>query len=184
MAGKIYTKTGDDGTTGLFGGQRVPKSSIRVDAYGTIDELNAYFGLILTKKLDPDLQNALIKLNNLMFIAGADVATPLGTKTSYKIDRISADDVLWLEENIDLFTSKMPELKDFILGGGTEQAALLHVARTVCRRVERLLVRLSEDEDLGFYIIKFFNRLSDFLFTAARYENFVNGVEDRKWTGR
>ena len=124
------------------------------------------------------------KLNNLLFIAGADLATPLDNKSKIQIDRINEDDVNWLETKIDEYTALLPEIKFFILSGGTETAAFLHVARTVCRRAERRLVELAASEDLGDNIVKFFNRLSDFLFTAARYANFIAGVEETKWTGR
>ena len=181
---KIYTKTGDDGTTGLFGGKRVKKFSVRVEAYGTIDELNAYIGLILTKELDDELRKTLEKLNNLLFIAGSDAATPPDKDSSVNIERINREDIIWLEEKIDRYTDKLPEINYFILGGGTEVSALLHVARTVCRRAERRLVQLAESEDTGEYLVKFFNRLSDFFFTAARYANFIAGINDVKWSGR
>ncbi len=184
MAGKIYTKTGDDGSTGLLGGVRVKKYSLRVEVYGTVDELNAYIGLLLVKIDDKKLMETIRKLNNLLFIAGADLATPLDNKSKIQIDRINEDDVNWLETKIDEYTALLPEIKFFILSGGTETAAFLHVARTVCRRAERRLVELAASEDLGDNIVKFFNRLSDFLFTAARYANFIAGVEETKWTGR
>jgi len=184
MAAKIYTKTGDNGMTALFGGQRVLKSSLRVNTYGTIDELNAYFGLILSKVSTQELKNDFTKLNNLMFIAGSDVATPLDKENKMQIDRINSEDIILLEEKIDKYTGEMPILKNFILGGGTEVAALINISRTICRRVERLLVELNSKENLGKNIIKFFNRLSDYLFTAARYVNFISGVEETPWKGR
>jgi cob(I)alamin adenosyltransferase len=184
MAGKIYTKTGDDGTTGLFGGQRVEKYSQRVEVYGTIDELNAYIGLLFVKIKDQELGQSLKKLNNLLFIAGTDLATPIDKKQKIKIDRINAEDITWLEEKIDEYTLRLPEIKYFILSGGTETAALLHIARTICRRVERQMVLLASNENLGEWVIRFFNRLSDFLFIAARYADFIAGAEEVKWTGR
>ncbi len=184
MSGKIYTKTGDDGTTGLFGGKRVEKYSMRVESYGTIDELNSYIGLILTKIDNEEFKKTLSKLNNLLLIAGSDLATPLVQNEKINIERINAGDIEWLEEKIDEYTIQMPQLKFFILSGGTELSALLHIARTVCRRAERHLVELATNEDLGDFVLMFFNRLSDFLFTAARYANFIAGVEDVKWIGR
>ena len=184
MAAKIYTKTGDDGTTGLFGGQRVRKSSTRVNAYGTIDELNSYIGLISTKDLPAEIESAMFWLNNVLFIAGSDTATPLSPKPRFELDRINQEDITHLEKMIDEYTEQMPKLKNFILPGGTEVSALLQIARTVCRRAERHLVELAADEDLGEYLVKFFNRLSDYLFTAARYANFLAGVEETKWSGR
>jgi cob(I)alamin adenosyltransferase len=181
---KIYTKTGDNGTTGLYGGKRVAKHSIRVEAYGTIDELNAYIGLILAKQPDENIKKSLEKLNNLLFIAGSDAATPIDSDKKMKIDRINNDDILWLEHEIDGYTQQLPEIKYFILSGGTETAALLHIARTVCRRAERRLTELASQENTGEFIVKFFNRLSDFLFTAARYVNYKAGIEETKWSGR
>jgi len=177
---KIYTKTGDDGTTGLFSGERVPKYSLRVDTYGTIDELNAYIGLITTLEIDKRLKEPLEKLNNLLFMAGSDLATPLDSDRKYKIDRIKNEHTRWLEEKIDDYTEELPPLKSFILPGGTMAAGMLHVARTVCRRAERLLVRLSNEEKVSGELLVFMNRLSDFLFTAARMANFIDGKEDIK----
>ncbi len=181
---KIYTKTGDKGTTGLLGGKRIEKHSIRVESYGTIDELNAYIGLILTKQLDKEVKDTLTRLNNLLFIAGSDVATPLNQEQKVKIDRINNDDIVWLEQKIDEYTSQLPEINHFILSGGCETAALIHIARTVCRRAERRLTELASQEDIGEFIVKFFNRLSDFLFTAARFVNHKAGVEEVKLSGR
>lgn len=181
---KIYTKTGDDGTTGLFGGNRVPKSDLRVNVYGTVDELNAHIGLITTKNPKPELADAMIKLNNLLFVAGSDIATPLEPKPKFELQRITNDDIQWLEQLIDSYTAQLPELRNFILPGGSEISALLQIARTVCRRAERLAVELSAYEYTGEYIVKFLNRLSDYLFTAARYANFLENVEEIKWSGR
>jgi cob(I)alamin adenosyltransferase len=184
MANKIYTKTGDDGSTGLFGGKRVSKADLRVQVYGTIDELNSYIGLITTKNPPKELDEPLNNLNNILFVAGSDVATPLEPKPKFEIQRISKDNVLMLEQLIDEYTAKLPVLKNFILPGGTEVSALLQVARTVCRRAERHAVELTETEDLGPHLIKYLNRLSDYLFTAARYANFLAGVEETKWSGK
>jgi len=160
------------------------KSSVRVDAYGTIDELNSYIGLITTKELPEELKETMIQLNNILFIAGSDVATPINPKPRFELDRIKSDDIKYLEKLIDDYTSQLPKLKNFILPGGSEVSALLQIARTVCRRAERLLVKLANDEELGDYIVIFFNRLSDYLFTAARYANLLEGKEETKWNGR
>lgn len=181
---KIYTKTGDDGTTGLFGGKRVRKSDLRVNVYGTIDELNAYIGLITTKNPKPELADALIKLNNLLFVAGSDIATPLEPKPKFDLQRIDNADIQWLEQLIDTYTAQLPELRNFILPGGTEISSLLQIARTICRRAERLAVELSGCEDIGQHIVKFLNRLSDYLFTAARYANHLDNIEEIKWSCR
>lgn len=180
---KIYTKTGDDGTTGLFGGKRVLKSDLRVHTYGNIDELNAIIGLITVKEPNPELNEIMINLNNILFTAGADIATPLNPKPKFSIDRIDNNHILYLEEKIDQLTSQLPELKNFILPGGSESSALMHLARTVCRRTERYAVELSKEEEIGSYIIKFINRLSDFLFTASRYSNFISGKKEIIWQG-
>ena len=183
MAIKIYTKTGDDGTTGLNNGKRVSKATLRVSVYGTIDELNALIGLITTKNPPPVIAEVMQALNNMLFVAGSDVASPLNPAPRFEISRISNDDILWLEKLIDDYTSELPPLKNFILPGGTEISALLQLSRTVCRRAERLAVELSANEDLGPYLLKFLNRLSDFLFTAARYSNYLAGVDEIKWSG-
>lgn len=178
---KIYTKTGDDGTTGLFDGRRVPKSSLRVEAYGTTDELNAVIGLISTYDLPELLQKQIAKIINLIFNLGSDLATPLGSKQSDFIKRIDKQNVELIETFIDDLTGELPELKNFILPGGTRVASLYHLARTVCRRAERCIVRLSETEEINDNVILFINRLSDYLFTAARYYNYKLNVKEIIW---
>lgn len=180
---KIYTKTGDDGTTGLFNGSRVPKSHLRVESYGTVDELNSIIGLVTTYELNDALKNPLRYINSKLFTLGSDLATPIEPPAKFEIIRINIDDINWLECEIDKMTSQLPPLRNFILPGGTRIAGLLHLARTVCRRAERIAVELSGYEQLGDYIIKYLNRLSDYLFTAARYANFLAAVEDEKWNG-
>lgn len=177
---KIYTKTGDDGTTGLFSGERVLKSSLRVETYGTIDELNSLIGLITTLEIPERLRLILEKLNNLLFNAGSDLATPIEAKTKISIKRISSEDFIWLENLIDEFTTELPPLNSFILPGGTTAAGFLHVARTVCRRAERNLVKLAQEAEVNENLMIFMNRLSDFLFTLARMTNFLSGIEDVK----
>ncbi len=176
---KIYTKTGDDGSTGLNGGKRVQKSDLRVSVYGTIDELNSVLGIVVAFDVPEPIKESLVKLNSMLFIAGSDIATPMDNKIN--IERINAENILWLEILIDDYTSKLPELKHFILPGGSQQSAFLHLARTVCRRAERLAVELAQTEDIGEFIIKYLNRLSDYLFTASRYANFLSGKPDVEW---
>ncbi len=178
---KIYTKTGDKGETGLPGGKRVSKSALRVQAYGTVDELNSLVGLAISSKPHLGVIVVLTKISNLLFTLGSDLAAPLDTKSAIRVERIGEAEILWLEEMIDKFDSELPELRNFILPGGAIDAAHLHHARTVCRRAERLSVELSENVDIGQYAVKFLNRLSDFLFVAARYSNFVSGVDDVEW---
>jgi cob(I)alamin adenosyltransferase len=180
---KIYTKTGDDGSTSLNSGNRVPKSNIRVHVYGTIDELNSIIGIISTLKLNEKLKDDLLKLSNLLFVLGTDFATPPETKSGRVVQRITSDDVFWLESRIDEYTEVMPRLRNFILPGGTIEAAYLHNARTVCRRAEREAVELFQNENINEYSIIFLNRLSDYLFTAARYANHIAGIQDIIWKG-
>jgi cob(I)alamin adenosyltransferase len=176
---KIYTKTGDDGSTGLNGGKRVPKSDLRVSVYGTIDELNSLLGIAVAFDVPEPIKESLVKLNSILFIAGSDIATPMNNKIN--IERINTENILWLENLIDEYTSQLPELRHFILPGGSQQSAFLHLARTVCRRAERIAVELSQSEELGEFIIKFLNRLSDYLFTASRYANQLAGKADIEW---
>lgn len=182
MSTKIYTKTGDDGTTGLFGGQRVKKYSARIDAYGTVDELNCVIGIALAQNdLPQSMKSVLTEISALLFTVGADLATPLERDTKYHIPRVEEKHTKWLEEIIDSYSYDLPALKTFILPGGTKAASYLHLARTVCRRAERLCVELAENEDIGVAVIPFLNRLSDFLFTAARMANFLDGTDDIPW---
>lgn len=178
---KIYTKTGDDGTTGLFNGARVKKSNQRVNLYGTTDELNSIIGLAVSASEKEELNQDLEKINNLIFDLGSDLATPLDPPPKFEVPRISSNHIDWLEKRIDKYDESLEPLKTFILPGGSMQAAFLHQARTVCRRAERLAVELSEEEDLGDYAVKFLNRLSDYLFAAARYSNYLHNVGDKKW---
>jgi cob(I)alamin adenosyltransferase len=178
---KIYTKTGDDGTTGLFSGERVSKSSLRVDTYGTVDELNSIVGIITTLDIDATMKDVLLKISRLLFVLGSDLATALDSKNKSKTERINEKHIEWLEHLIDDYEKVLPPLKNFILPGGSKAAAFLHYARTVCRRAERLAVDLFQHENIGVNVIKFLNRLSDFLFMAARMANHLSGVDDVKW---
>lgn len=174
---KIYTRTGDKGNTGLFGGQRVPKSSVRLHAYGTLDELNAVLGVIVAdSSLAPALKPQLIKIQMLLFQIGADLATPLESKA--KILRMNAEPAKTLEKWIDEMEKELPTITRFILPGGSIVGAKLHEARTVCRGAERLIVELSEKEKITEDIITIINRLSDYLFVAARYANKHLGVPE------
>jgi cob(I)alamin adenosyltransferase len=180
---KIYTKTGDDGTTSLFSGGRVAKTHLRVEAYGTVDELNSVLGLARAHRPHAKTDEWLTQIQNHLLRMGADLATPLDAKADW-IVRIDAGAVTWLENTIDVMDAQLPELKNFILPGGTPAAATLHVARTVCRRAERLVVALKEQENIGEYPPIYLNRLSDFLFTVARWENMQAGEPDAKWSVR
>ncbi len=167
---KIYTRTGDKGQTGLFGGQRVDKSSLRLHAYGTIDELNACLGIVLAStRIATDLRPQLIKIQSDLFTTGADLATPLDSKA--KTGRMQQRHIDELEQWIDAMDASLPPLTQFILPGGSSEAAQLHLARTVCRRAERWIVELQESEPIGDFVLPYVNRLSDYLFVAARYIN-------------
>ncbi len=181
MATKIYTKTGDKGTTGLFGGQRVPKNSIRIEAYGAVDELNAVLGVFLSLDNVPPVSDTITTVSHLLFNLGSDLATPLTPPPSFDIPRIGKEHIHWLEQQIDSMESDLEPLKAFILPGGSMHSAQLHVARTVCRRAERCAVTLAETEEIGEFAVMFLNRLSDFLFVAARRVNAALGVPDVEW---
>jgi cob(I)alamin adenosyltransferase len=176
---KIYTKTGDKGETGLWGGGRVGKDDIRIDAYGTVDECNAVLGIARSCEIDGKLDEMLAIVQNLLFVVGSDLATPADIEPA--IPRIGESDVTRLEKWIDQLEDDLPKLKNFIVPGGTPAAAHLHHARTVCRRAERLTVALCRDNETGSEAKKFLNRLSDFLFVAARTANHRAGIEDLPW---
>lgn len=180
---KIYTRTGDTGETALFSGGRVPKHHLRVESYGTIDELNSILGVVRANNPSPQTDFWLETVQNQLFHLGADLATPLDAKADW-IVRIQPEQIQWLEETIDTMTEELAPLSNFILPGGTSAAAHLHVARTVCRRAERLVSALQEDEEITEYVIAYINRLSDWLFTLARYENKQAGESEAKWAIR
>jgi cob(I)alamin adenosyltransferase len=168
---KIYTKTGDKGTTALFGGERVPKSDARVDAYGTVDELNSYLGLLR----DLSKESLLIEIQDRLFTVGAILAT---VSDKVKVPRLSDDDVLVLEKAIDKMEESLEPMKHFILPGGHETVSFCHIARTVCRRAERLVVALESADPL---VIKYLNRLSDYLFVLSRYLSKKLRAEEIPW---
>ena len=179
---KIYTKTGDDGSTGLFGGQRVPKDSLRVEAYGTLDELNSHLGLAVAACRHEELTRQLLLLQARIFEAGADMATPrAATKSTANVTRIQTEHIAEAEAMIDAAWEKCEPMRTFILPGGSELSARLHVARTVSRRAERLAVALSRSEELGPDLVIYLNRLSDLLFALARWANVLDGVSDVPW---
>ncbi|HBB25275.1 MAG TPA: cob(I)yrinic acid a,c-diamide adenosyltransferase [Bacteroidetes bacterium] len=182
MATRIYTKTGDDGTTALFGGVRVQKDDLRIEAYGTVDELSAVIGILRTHALPAPLKAQFDRIASDLFTLGADLATPLDPPPVYAIPRVSQSHVEELEHWIDEHEERLEPLKNFILPGGSSAAAYAHLARTVCRRAERCIVGLARHEALGDVVIHYVNRLSDFLFVAARRINAEEGVSDVPWT--
>src|SRR5512140_3798542 len=176
---KIYTRTGDDGTTGLFGNRRVPKDDPRVATYGTFDEANALLGVALAAGAPPALGEVLVDLQARLFDLGADLATPRGERPDPTyLTRIGPAHATALEGLIDRFEADLPPLANFILPGGTATAAHLHHARAVVRRGERALVALARKEDVGADAVRFVNRLSDLLFVLARWANHAAGVSD------
>jgi len=171
---KIYTKTGDRGETGLFDGTRVPKHAPRVEAYGEVDELNTVLGLALAFiQEDEELRTCLLEVQRQLFVVGAHLADPSARVEAKRGDKanFSAANVTRLEQWIDQFEAALPALRQFILPGGSKGGATLHHARTVCRRAERRIVALSKEVEIAPLIIAYINRLSDFLFVAARLEN-------------
>ena len=181
---KIYTRTGDDGTTALFGGDRVGKGNPRIEAYGTVDEVNSMVGLARAHLRDAPgadrLDPVLARVQDDLFILGADLATPPDAKPM--VPRVAASHVQALEEDIDTFQEALPELKTFILPGGTPAAATLHTARTVCRRAERRIVDASASTPVNEHSMVYLNRLSDLLFVAARWANRQSGRREDPWT--
>lgn len=177
---KIYTKTGDGGDTSLFGGQRVPKDALRIEAYGTVDELNSMLGIVRSDGAPKELDEILEAIQHDLFDLGADLATPRPTAKA-SVKRITGKDVQTLEKFIDLVDPNLKPLRSFILPGGSSIAGRLHFARTVCRRAERVCVRLSRNEDIGDDVTVYLNRLSDLLFVLARYANVLAGVSETRW---
>ena len=180
---KIYTRTGDQGETGLFGGGRVPKDSARVDAYGDVDELNSVIGLARSIESMPHIDELLVPMQRDLFSLGALLATPDVEKMQRQLEKARIDDdrILQLERAIDQGEAELESLRAFIVPGGSPKAAALHVARTVCRRAERKVVALSHDVDLPPIVLTYLNRLSDLLFVLARVANARAGVAEVTW---
>jgi cob(I)alamin adenosyltransferase len=179
---KIYTKTGDRGTTGLFGAGRVDKHSPRIEAYGTVDELNSFIGLTIVEIKDSWIKSILDKIQNELFTVGSNLASPDTEKNKNSIiPPVKNEFIEDAEKAIDYAEERLEPLKNFILPGGSRGAALLHICRTVCRRAERRVTKLNSDEKVSKNIIIFLNRLSDLFFILARYENAISNVPDIKW---
>jgi cob(I)alamin adenosyltransferase len=181
---KIYTRTGDDGTTGLGGGQRVAKDALRIETYGTVDELNAHIGVAIAAGLETSLAVELTRVQNELFHLGSDLCVFESDKATRPVPRIEEKHAKALEAAMDRMTERLGPLTNFILPGGSSGASHLHVARTVCRRAERLAVALAREEAVGSWVIPYLNRLSDALFVMARWENRHRGVEDVTWDSR
>ena len=177
---KIYTKFGDSGETALYGGTRIPKDALQIEAIGTVDELNAYIGYAQTLIDDNDLCEVIERIQNHLFSIGADLATPV-THTKSTEMRISADFTAEMEKAIDTFSDELPPLTNFILPGGCQAGSALHVARAVCRRSERCVVRLMREADVNQEILRSLNRLSDLLFVLARVVNHRSQMPEPIW---
>jgi cob(I)alamin adenosyltransferase len=181
---KIYTRKGDGGMTSLAGGQQVPKETLRIEAYGTVDELNSQLGVALTQGLAERLAQELPVIQNELFHLGSDLAFLEEDKARFAIPQIEARHVEKLERLIDEITAVVGPLENFILPGGAAGAAQLHVARTVCRRAERQVAALARQEAIGTYALAYLNRLSDALFVMSRLENHDKGVPEPLWDSR
>ena len=181
---RIYTRAGDDGTTSLGGGRRTPKDGLRVTAYGTVDELNAALGAALAVGLVPRVAEELQRVQNELLHLGADLCTPEEDKARYPVPVLEAGHVETLERTMDALSAQLGPLQNFILPGGAPGAAMLHVARTICRRAERDAVALAREEPVGGQVVPYLNRLSDALFVLARWENRERGVGEPLWDSR
>ena len=176
----MYTRKGDGGETSLYGPRRVAKDSSRVEAYGTIDELNSAIGVVISVSKRKSVKEPLVEIQKLLFTAGADAASDLSAKS---IPRISAKDTSRLESLTDGLLKSLPHLRNFILPGGSEVGAQLQLARAVCRRAERRILTASRSDGLNPELIPFFNRLSTYLFNLSRYENLKAGTKETVWKG-
>jgi cob(I)alamin adenosyltransferase len=181
---RLYTKTGDDGTTGLFGGLRVNKDCERVETYGTVDELNAVLGLVRAGGVPAEIDELLEAIQSDLFAVGAEIACAPGKEVRLGCDPVGNGRIAALEQAIDRADSALPALKNFVLPGGSPGAAALHHARTVCRRAERLLVGTSRSESVRNELVIYLNRLSDLLFALARRANQLAGLPDVPWQPR
>jgi cob(I)alamin adenosyltransferase len=184
---KVYTKTGDQGTTALFGGTRVPKHHIRIDSYGTVDELNSHIGLIRDQEIDVHSKKILMHIQDRLFTVGAVLATDpekmtlKSGKDRLNIPRIDEEDVALLEREMDVMDGSLPQMTHFVLPGGHTTVSYCHIARCVCRRAERLATALYEVEPFDAHTLKYLNRLSDYLFVLARKLSYDLQAEEIKW---
>ncbi|MFN0729168.1 cob(I)yrinic acid a,c-diamide adenosyltransferase [Polaribacter gochangensis] len=184
---KIYTKTGDKGTTALFGGTRVPKHHLRIESYGTVDELNSYIGLVRDQNIDTNAIGSLIRVQNELFTLGSMLATPpekeilKSGKERLNIPKITSENVALLEQEIDSMNLELPTMTHFILPGGNQTVSFCHIARCICRRTERLVTALNENETVNPAILEYLNRLSDYLFVLARKLSKDLSVKETPW---
>ncbi len=181
---KIYTKTGDKGETSLIGGKRVPKYHSRIEAYGTIDELNSFIGHLRDQLNDEKLREVLLEIQDRLFTAESILATEPKTEVARKLPKLFEEDVLHLESEIDRMNESLQPLSSFLLPGGHPLVSLSHVCRTICRRAERICIRLATETAVDDIVIRYLNRLSDYLFVLARYVAFLYNVPDLPWKAR
>jgi len=186
---KIYTKTGDQGKTSLYGGTRVKKSNLRIDAYGTVDELNSYIGLVKDQMKNEDVVKDLLRIQNKLFALGAMLATPLDKEKlkdgsdRLKIEKVEATEIQYLESKMDTMNEHLDPMTHFILPGGHTTVSFCHISRCICRRAERIAVELADSEEINPYIIIYLNRLSDYLFVLARKLTKDYKVKEIPWKG-
>ena len=182
---KIYTKTGDKGGTSLIGGVRVPKSHVRIESYGTVDELNSYIGMVSDMCANEAITTELREIQDRLFTIGSALATDPGKEVKMKLPGLYEKDVEWLEESIDKMNEVLPEMRSFILPGGNLGSSTCHVARCICRRAERICVGMQEEnEPVQPLIIQYLNRLSDYLFVLSRYISHINTAPEIPWRAR
>lgn len=182
---KIYTKTGDKGETGLIGGKRVSKAHIRIESYGTVDEMNSFIGMVSDLCCNDDISSQLREIQDRLFTIGSVLATDTSKEVKMKLPDLNDDDVLWLEQQMDRMDETLPPMRSFILPGGQLAASTCHVARCVCRRAERLCVAMQEhNEYVPELVIRYLNRLSDYLFVLARYITQINHATEIPWRPR
>jgi cob(I)alamin adenosyltransferase len=185
MAFKIYTKTGDKGSTSLIGGVRVPKNHIRIESYGTIDELNSFMGMVSDGAQHAEISEWIREIQDRLFTIGSVLATNQDKEVKMKLPDVHESDVQWLEQRIDTMNEVLPEMRSFILPGGNLAGSTCHVARCVCRRAERLCVQMQQEEAyVPELVLQYLNRLSDFLFVLARYIGHLNHAPEIPWRAR
>jgi cob(I)alamin adenosyltransferase len=180
---KIYTKTGDKGQTSLLGGSRVPKHHLRIESYGTLDELNSHIGLLRDQGLSDIMTSELLEIQDRLFTLGSVLASEPG-KSKVKIPEISEADIFYLENSIDKMNEELPEMRNFVLPGGHQSVSICHIARCLCRRAERLIVHLSEESEVPETAIQYMNRLSDYLFVLSRKIGQEKGAIESPWKPR
>lgn len=185
MAFKIYTKTGDKGFTGLIGGTRIPKSHIRIEAYGTVDELNSWIGCLYDEQMDQNIRSILKEIQDRLFTIGSSLACDPEKNTKMEIPDLKLSDIEMLENEIDRMNEELPELKSFVLPGGNIVASHSHITRCVCRRAERICVAMQEDNQfVDAQVIQYLNRLSDYLFVLSRFVLYKNKGTETIWEPR